>query len=103
MISHVFKFEADTINALGGDSVCSGSKIGTKWKVNCGLPVGFRGDSGMLEHLEPFLSRGPNSTKYQLLRGCLTKVIQLLWDPEQKLKQDFKFGPGRPLVKMHAT
>ena len=30
MISHVLKFEADTINALGGDSVCLGSKIGSK-------------------------------------------------------------------------
>jgi len=30
VISHVFKFEADTINALGGDSVCSGAKIGAK-------------------------------------------------------------------------
>ena len=30
MISHVLKFEADTINALGGDSVYSRSKIGTK-------------------------------------------------------------------------
>ena len=30
LLSHLLKFEADTINALGGDSVCSGAKIGAK-------------------------------------------------------------------------
>ena len=30
VLSHVLKFEADTINALEGDSVCLGSKIGAR-------------------------------------------------------------------------
>ena len=31
VISQVSKFEVDTINALRGDNICSGSKIGAKF------------------------------------------------------------------------